>query len=192
MAALIYTGLLSLDGFLNDADGRFDWAEPDAEVHHFVNDLERSVGTYLYGRRLYEVMTYWETAGAGAHEPAVEREYARLWQAADKIVYSTTLTKVDTARTRLEPRFDPTEVRRLVDEADHDLSIGGGGLGTAALAAGLVDEVRMFLAPVVVGGGTPFLPSGARIDLELLDEHRFTGDVVYLRYRVRPTAQHQP
>lgn len=189
MAKLIYSGLMSLDGFLNDADGRFDWAAPDAEVHQFVNDQERSAGTYLYGRGTYEVMSYWETAGTAADDSAAERDYARLWQAADKIVYSSTLTTVHTARTRLERRFDPAEVRRLVDHATHDVSIGGGTLGPAALAAGLVDEVNMFLTPVVVGGGTPFLPGGTRIDLDLLDERRFTSGVVHLRYRVRRTHE---
>ncbi len=184
MAKLIYTGAISLDGYHSDADGGFDWAAPDEEVHQFVNDLTRSIGTYLLGRRMYQVLQYWETALDQPDQVAVEREYAQLWLGTDKIVYSATLDEAATARTRLVRRFDAEEVRRLKAEADADLSVGGPNLAAAALAAGLVDEVQMFLAPAVVGGGTRFLPNGLRLDLELLDEHRFAGGFVYLRYAV--------
>jgi dihydrofolate reductase len=184
VAKLVYSALASLDGYIADADGRFDWAAPDEEVHAFVNDLERPVGTYLYGRRMHEVMRFWETASTGADEPAAFRDYATIWQAADKVVYSTTLDAVDTARTRLERRFDPAAVRQLKAESAQDLSIGGAGLAAQALVAGLVDECHLLLTPIAVGGGTPALPTGVRLDLELLDEHRFTGGVVHLHYRV--------
>ena len=183
MTKLIYTGLISLDGYHSDANGSFDWAAPDEEVHAFVNELERPIGTYLLGRRMYEVMGYWETALDLADHP-VEQEYARVWHGTDKIVYSATLAEPTTARTRLERRFDPDAVRRMKSEAEADLSIGGPTLAAQALAAGLVDEVRLFLAPVVVGGGTRFLPDDVRLDLELLDQRRFAGGFVYLQYAV--------
>ena len=186
MGKLICTAITSLDGYIADEKGEFDWAAPDGEVHAFVNDLERPVGTYLYGRRLYETMVYWETAPAGPDQPPVVADYARLWQAADKIVYSTTLTAVRSARTRVERTFDPDAVRALKDSAARDLSIGGPTLAAHAFRAGLVDEVRLFVTPVVVGGGTPFLPERLRFGLRTLDEHRFGGGVVYLRYRVSP------
>ena len=184
MARLIYSALASLDGYVADEDGRFDWAEPDEEVHRFVNDLERSVGTHLYGRRMYEVMVFWETAG-GADEPAFVRDYAEIWRAADKIVYSRTLETASSAKTRIERDFDPDAVRQLKEAAGRDLTVGGPGLAGQALAAGLVDECQFFVAPVVVGGGTRSLPDGVRQDLELLDERRFGSGVVYLRYRIR-------
>jgi dihydrofolate reductase len=184
VAKLIYSAIASLDGYVADADGRFDWAEPDEEVHRFVNDLERSVGTSLYGRRMYEVMVFWETAG-GADEPAFVRDYAEIWRAADKIVYSKTLKNASSAKTRIERDFDPEAVRQLKATAGRDLTVGGPGLAGQALAAGLVDECQLFVAPVVVGGGTRSLPDGVRLDLELLDERRFGGGVVYLRYRMR-------
>jgi dihydrofolate reductase len=184
MANLIYSAIASLDGFTADSNGHFDWAAPDEEVHAFVNDLERPVGAYLYGRRMYETMAYWETASTGDDQPAVMREYARIWQAADKVVYSSTLDAVSSARTRLEREFDPDAVRRLKETAERDVSVGGPGLAAHALAAGLVDECHLFLNPVVVGGGTPALPAGLRLELELLDERRFGNGVVYLRYRV--------
>jgi dihydrofolate reductase len=183
MAALTYTAMASLDGFISDADGRFDFAHPDAEVHAFVNDLERPVGTYLYGRRLYETMAGWETMPTAGATPEV-RDYAELWRAADKVVYSTTLDAVATARTRLERTFDPGAVRALKDASAHELSVGGAGLAAAALRAGLVDEVRLLLVPAIVGGGTRALPDGVRAGLDLLDEHRFRGGTVYLRYAV--------
>ncbi|MGW5668573.1 dihydrofolate reductase family protein [Micromonospora sp. NPDC003776] len=184
MANLIYSAITSLDGFTADANGEFDWAAPDAEVHAFVNDAERPVGTYLYGRRMYETMVYWETAPTGDDQPAVVRDYARIWQAADKIVYSSTLDAVSSARTRLERKFDPDAVRRLKQTAERDITVGGPGLAAHALAAGLVDECHLFLNPVVVGGGTRALPAGLHSELELLDERRFGNGVVYLRYRI--------
>jgi dihydrofolate reductase len=184
MANLIYSAIASLDGFTADSNGNFDWAAPDEEVHTFVNDQERPVGTYLYGRRMYETMVYWETASTGDDQTAPMREYARIWQAADKVVYSRTLDAVSSARTRLERKFDPDAVRRLKEAAERDVSVGGPGLAAHALAAGLVDECRLFLNPVAVGGGTRALPAGLHLELELLDEHRFGNGVVYLRYRV--------
>jgi dihydrofolate reductase len=184
MANLIYSAIASLDGFTADSNGDFDWAAPDEEVHAFVNDEERPVGTYLYGRRMYETMVYWETASTGDDQPAVVREYARIWQAADKVVYSSTLDAVSSARTRLEREFDPHAVRRLKKAAGRDVTIGGPGLAAYALAAGLVDECHLYLNPVVVGGGTRALPAGLHLELELLDERRFGNGVVYLRYQV--------
>jgi len=184
MGRLVYAAITSLDGYVADADGRFDWSQPDDEVHAFVNDLERSVGTHLYGRRMYEVMRYWETV-ADEGEPPVIQDYAHIWRAADKVVYSTTLSEVSTARTRLERSFDPAGVRRATDASDADVSVGGPGLASAALRAGVVDECHMFVTPVVVGGGTPFLPDGVRVGLDLLDERRFGNGVVHLHYRVR-------
>ncbi len=185
MGKLVYAAIASLDGYTNDASGGFDWAAPDEEVHQFVNDLERSVGTYLYGRRMYDVMRYWQTADSQPDLSSVEQDYTAVWQAADKVVYSRTLAEATTPRTRVEPVFDPEQVRRLVGAADHDVSIGGATLAGEALAAGLVDEVHLFLNPVVVGGGTRALPDGVRLDLELLAEHRFEGGVVHLQHRVR-------
>ncbi|WP_394771046.1 dihydrofolate reductase family protein [Lacisediminihabitans sp.] len=184
MAHLNYTAITSLDGYVADADGTFDWSAPDEEVHRFVNDLERPVGTYLYGRRLYEVMVAWETVDV-AGEPEVMRDYAQLWRAADKVVYSTTLESVSSERTRLEREFDPEAIRRAKEAAESDISVGGPALAAHALRAGLVDEVRLFVSPVVVGGGTSFMPNGVRLQLELLDERRFGNGVVFLRYRVR-------
>jgi dihydrofolate reductase len=185
MGKLVYSALASLDGYVNDAAGDFDWAAPDEEVHRFVNDLERPVGTYLYGRRMYDVMAPWATADGDPGQPPVGQDYTAIWQAADKVVYSRTLDEPTTPRTRLERTFDPAEVRRLVAVADHDVSVGGATLAGAALAAGLVDELHMFLSPVVVGGGTRALPDGVRLDLELLSEHRFGNGVVHLQHRVR-------
>ena len=185
MARLIYSGITSLDGYVVDADGNFDWAAPDEEVHAFVNELERPVGTHLYGRGMYEVMRYWDTALEQADQPAVAQEYARIWQAADKIVYSGTLTAADTARTRLERSFDPERVRDLKAGSAADLSVGGPHLAADALRAGLVDEVWQILAPVLVGGGTAMFPEGLRLSLELRDERRFASGFVYLQYAVR-------
>ena len=183
MARLIYSALASLDGFVADQDGRFDWAEPDEEVHAFVNDLERPLGTHLYGRRMYEVLVVWETLDL-ADQPPVIRDYAELWRDADKIVYSRTLTSVSSERTRLEPEFDADAVRRLKASADRDLGIGGPGLAATALAAGLVDEVHLLLSPHVVGGGKRVFPDGVHLPLELLDERRFGNGTVHLHYRV--------
>ena len=186
MADLVFSALTSLDGYINDEKGEFDWAEPDPVVHAFVNDLVRPVGTHLYGRRMYEVMQYWETADTveGAHP--VEQDFARVWQAADKIVYSRTLDSVSTARTTLQRAFDPDAVRQLKESADAPLAIGGPGLAAVAFRAGLVDEVHLFLAPVIVGGGTRALPDDVRLDLELTDVHRFDGGMVFIRHRIRP------
>jgi dihydrofolate reductase len=179
---LIYSAIASLDGCTADARGEFDWAAPDEQVHAFVNDLERGVGTYLYGRRMYETMVYWETVPLDG-ESAVARDFAGIWRSADKIVYSTTLLAASSARTRIEPRFDPEAVRAL--KRGGDVSVGGPGLATSALRAGLVDEYQLFVTPVVVGGGTPVFPSGIRVRLDLVDQHRFASGVVYLRYRLR-------
>ena len=183
MAKLIYSAITSLDGYVADENDNFDWAAPDEEVHAFVNDLERPIGTYLYGRRMYEVMRYWETASTSADEPAVMRDFAELWQAADKIVYSKTLDTPTTARTRLERDFDPEAVRQLKASADRDLTIGGPQLAAQALEAGLVDEIHLLLNPVLVGAGNPALPHAVRIQLELLDERRFGNGVVHVHYR---------
>lgn len=183
MARLVYAGITSLDGYTVDAEGSFAWAEPDEEVHGFVNDLERRVGTYLYGRRLYETMRVWQTVSDDAG-PEVARDFARVWREADKVVYSRTLGEVSTPRTLLERDFDPAVVRALVDAADRDVSVGGATLAASALRAGIVDELHQFLHPVVVGGGTPYLPEGVRLDLELLDERRFKSGVVHLHHRV--------
>ena len=185
MAPLVYAAITSLDGYTEDASGSFDWAAPDEEVHAFVNDQERSIGTYLYGRRMYETMRAWEHPEAFADESAAAREYAAIWQAADKVVYSRTLQQPSTARTRLEPEFDPDAVRKLKAGADRPISVGGPELAAAALRAGLVDEVALFVTPVVVGGGKPALPRDLRLGLDLAEVHRFTHGAVYLRYRVR-------
>jgi dihydrofolate reductase len=184
VARLVYSAIASLDGYVVDADGSFDWAAPDEEVHAFVNDLERPIGTYLYGRRMYEVMRFWETAPTRA-APDMAADFAELWQAADKVVYSTSLAAVSTARTRLERSFDADAVRKLVAAADRDVTVGGPTLAAAALGAGLVDELHLFLVPTVVGGGTRALPDDVRLDLELVDEHRFASGVVHLHHRPR-------
>jgi dihydrofolate reductase len=186
MAKLIYSALTSLDGYVADEDGNFDWAKPSEEVHVFVNDLERPVGTYLFGRRMYEVMAYWETADTVADQPPVVRDYAKIWQTAEKIVYSRTLAEVSSARTRIEREFDLEAVRQLKATADRDIGVGGPDLAAQAFEAGLIDEIHLFLAPVVVGGGKPSLPDKVRLELELLDERRFANGVVHLHYRTRP------
>jgi len=182
MAKLIYSALTSLDSYVADEDGNFDWAEPDEEVHTLVNDLERQVGTYLYGRRMYEVLVAWETLDL-ADQPPFIRDYAAIWRAADKIVYSTTLREVSSARTRIERAFDPEAVRQMKASAGSDLSVGGPDLAAQAIQAGLVDEYHVFLAPTVVGGGTRALPDDIRVELALLDERRFGNGVVHLHYR---------
>ena len=186
MAKLIYSALTSLDGYVADEDGNFDWAKPSEEVHVFVNDLERPVGTYLFGRRMYEVMAYWETADTVADQPPVVRDYAKIWQTAEKIVYSRTLAEVSSARTRIEREFDLEAVRQLKATADRDIGVGGPDLAAQAFEAGLIDELHLFLAPVVVGGGKPSLPDKVRLELELLDERHFANSVVHLHYRTRP------
>ena len=183
MAKLVYTTIESLDGYIADESGKFDWAEPDAEVHAFVNDLERPIGTYLYGRRLYEVMIYWETALTDADHSPVTQDYARIWLAADKVVYSKTLDAVSTAKTQLERDFDPEAVRQMKDRSQRDLGIGGPHLAAQAIKAGLVDEYHFLVNPIVVGGGTPSLPDQFRATLELQDVRRFGSGVVHLHYR---------
>lgn len=185
VAKLVYGAITSLDGYMADKDGKFDWAEPDEEVHAFVNDLERHTGTYLYGRRMYEVMVFWETAHTVPDQPRVMLDYADIWQAADKIVYSKTLDTISSARTRIERQFDPDAVRQLKSHAERDITVGGPELAAHAIKAGLVDEYHFFLTPVVVGGGNPSLPHDVRLNLELLDERRFASGVVHLHYRTR-------
>jgi dihydrofolate reductase len=184
LARLIYSAIASLDGYVADEQGNFDWAEPDEEVHAFVNELERPVGTYLYGRRMYETMVYWEDPPDLAAQPAVVRDFAAIWRAADKVVYSRSLEEVGSERTRIEREFDPEAVRRMKAGEGRDITVGGPGLAGQALAAGLVDECRLFLAPVLVGGGKAALPDGVRLRLELLEERRFGNGVVYLRHGV--------
>ncbi|MCW2830131.1 MAG: deaminase [Aeromicrobium sp.] len=181
MGRLIYSANTSLDGYIADADGRFDWMQPDQAVHQHVGDLVRGTGTHLYGRRMYEVMVFWETSD----DPEPEmRDFAATWRDADKIVYSTTLAAVGSERTRVERTFDPDAVRSLVREAERDVLIGGAHLAGQALAAGLVDDVHAYLAPVTLGGGTRWLPDGVHVDLELVDVHRFDSGVVHLHHRV--------
>ncbi|MBK5288358.1 MAG: dihydrofolate reductase family protein [Acidimicrobiia bacterium] len=186
MSKLIYSAITSLDGYVADADGNFEWAAPDDEVHRFVNELERPIGTYLYGRRMYDVMAAWESMDIAGDPSSATTEYANIWRNADKIVYSTTLTAVTSARTRLERRFDPAAVAKFKAASKSDLSVGGSHLAGPAIAAGLVDEYHQFVTPVVVGGGTHWLPDDVRLDLELVDTHRFAGGVVHLHYRTKP------
>jgi len=183
VAKLIYSAIASLDGYVADESGNFEWAAPGEDVHRFVNDLERDVGTYLYGRRMYEVMATWETADALPEQTAATADFAKIWQAADKIVYSKTLAAPSTARTRIERKFDREAVRRLKESAGRDLSVGGPNLAAQALEAGLVDELQLFITPLLVGGGTKALPDRLRLELELLEESRFDSGVVYLHYR---------
>jgi dihydrofolate reductase len=185
MAKLIYSTIASLDGYIADENGNFDWAAPDEEVHSFVNDLERPVGTYLFGRRMYETMVFWETVRAAAGQPPVMEDFAQIWQGADKIVYSRTLETVSSARTRIERDFDPEAVRQMKEAAERNLTIAGPELAAQAIKAGLVDEYQLFLTPIVVGGGKQSLPHNVRLELELVDERRFGGGVVYLHYRTR-------
>jgi dihydrofolate reductase len=184
MAKLISSAITSLDGYIADEDGNFDWAEPPEDAHAFINDLTRPVGTYLYGRRMYETMLYWETAHTVADHP-VEQDYAQIWQAAEKVVYSNTLETVSSARTRIERAFDPDAIRQMKASAERDISVGGPDLAAQAFGAGLVDECHLFVAPIVVGGGKPALPKGVRVKLELLDERSFGNGMVYLRYGTR-------
>jgi dihydrofolate reductase len=184
MAMLIYSSIASLDGYIADEDGSFDWAEPDEEVHAFVNDLERPVGTYLMGRRMYEVMVAWENMDLQGR-PAFIRDFAEIWRAADKIVYSRTLRQVSSDRTRIERDFDPGAVAQMKVAAERDLTVGGPELAAHAIEAGLVDECHLFLAPIVVGGGKRFFSDDVRLELELMDERRFASGMVHLRYRTK-------
>ena len=185
MGKLIYSAIASLDGYVEDRRGGFEWAAPDEEVHAFVNDLERSAGTYLYGRRMYETMVYWETVDTDGDEAGIARDYAEIWRAAEKVVFSRTLETASSARTRIERHFDPAAIRELKESSARDLTIGGAALAGEAMAAGLVDQCELFLCPVVVGGGKRALPDDVRVELDLMDERRFGSGVVHLRYRVR-------
>ena len=185
MARLIYSAITSLDGYTEDREGKFDWAAPDEEVHHFINDLERQAGTYLLGRRMYETMQVWETDPAFAADSPVTLDYAEIWQAANKIVYSRTLQAVSTRKTRLERTFDAQAIRQLKAAVAQDITIGGPGLAAHAFRLGLVDECQLFLIPILVGGGKQALPEDLRLELELLEERRFGSGVVFLRYRTR-------
>lgn len=188
MGKLIYLMLMSLDGQIEDPTGQFDWAEPDAEVHTFVNDLTRTVGTHLYGRRMYEVMSAWETLGTSPDEPDYIADFGRTWREADKVVYSSSLEAVSTPRTRLERRFEPGAVRAMKSSSERDLSIGGPDLAAQAFEAGLIDEVHFFVAPISVGGGKPALPKGIRVELELEAARPFGNGMTHLRYGVRSAS----
>lgn len=190
MAKLLYFGIGSLDGYVADADGRFDWAQPDHEVHAAANEVARPIGTYLYGRRMYDVMTFWASPEAESDPEPIMQDYTRIWRAAQKVVFSTTLSEASTELTTLEREFDPGAIAELKRTATADISVGGADLAAQAIAAGLVDEYIYFAFPVSVGGGTPFLPHGVRLDLELVDVHRFSGGVVSMRYRSLHTARH--
>lgn len=183
MAKLIYSAIASLDGYIADENGNFDWAAPDEEVHAFVNDLERPIGTNLYGRRMYDVMVAWETMDTGTDQPPVIRDYAQIWRAADKIVYSRTLEKAASAQTRIVRDFDPEAIRQMKANAERVISIGGPEIAAQALEAGLVDEIHLFLTPIIIGGGTRALSDHVRVKLALLDERRFSSGVVHLHYR---------
>ena len=185
MARLIYLAIASLDGYVEDDQGKFDWAAPDDEVHAFVNDLARPIGTYLYGRRMYETMVFWETVSTSADQPAVTRDFAEIWRAAEKIVYSRTLQRLSSAQTRIEHDFDPATITRLKESSDRDITVGGAELAGKAIAAGLVDECHLFLNPIIVGGGKRAMPDDVRAQLELLGERRFRSGVVHLHYGVR-------
>jgi dihydrofolate reductase len=185
-AKLIYVATRSLDGYIADKEGKLAWSMPDPEGHRFINDLLRPVGTYLYGRRMYETMQVWETQLGTETDPAWARDFAKMWRAADKIVYSKTVKQVSTARTRIEQTFDADRIRELKSRAEHDLGMGGHELAAHAFKAGLVDEINVFMAPVIIGGGTPSLPDGLQLDLELVDERRFKeSGIVHLQYRRR-------
>jgi dihydrofolate reductase len=185
VAKLIYTAIASLDGYIEDAEGKFDWAAPSDEVHAFANDLERPIGTHLYGRRMYETMAFWEHPPDLSEQPPFVQDFAEIWQAAEKIVYSRTLATVTSAKTRIERAFDPEAIRRMKAAAGRDLTVGGADLATQAIAAGLVDEYHLFLVPVLVGGGKRSLPDNVRVNLELLAERRFRSGTLYLHYRTR-------
>jgi dihydrofolate reductase len=180
---LIYSAIQSLDGYIADEQGDFEWASPGEEVHALVNELTRPLGTHLYGRRMYEVLSVWERPDELPGMTEAMRDFADIWKAADKVVYSRTLDAVSTERTRLEREFDPEAVRALKESSERDLAIGGHHLAASAFRAGLVDELQLFIAPAIVGGGTPSLPAGVRLDLELIEERRFDGGMAYLRYR---------
>ena len=183
MGHLIYSAISSLDGYIEDREGKFDWAAPDEEVHKFINNLERTAGTYLYGRRMYETMMVWETDPNLAADSPLMRDFAEIWQAADKIVYSRTLTSASTRKTQIEPNFDPEAIRQLKEAVGQDILIGGPELAAHAFRSGLIDECHLFLTPIMVGGGKPSLPDNVRLELELLSERRFGNGTVYLHYQ---------
>lgn len=185
MARLIYTSNLSLDGYTEDMDGNFDFTDPNDDVFIFISNLIRATGTHLYGRRMYETMMVWETDPNLAAESPLRRNFAEIWQAADKIVYSRTLEAVSTRKTQIEGNFDPTAIRQLKETAEQDIHIGGPELAAHAFRSGLIDECHLFIAPVILGGGKPCLPANVRLELELLEERRFANGVVFLRYRTR-------
>ena len=185
MARLIYSAISSLDGYIEDRNGNFDWAMPDEEVHRFINNLERTAQTYLYGRRMYETMMVWETDPTLALDSPLTQDFAQIWQAADKIVYSRTLAAAATRNTQIERNFDPEAIKQLKKTVGHDISIGGSGLAAHAFQSGLIDECHLFLTPIIVGGGKPSLPDNVRLELELLSERRFRNGTVYLRYQAR-------
>lgn len=186
MARLIYSAITSLDGYVEDSEGQFEWAAPDDEVLGFINDLELPIGTYLYGRRMYETMVYWESVPGDRSVPAPVRDFTRIWQAAEKVVYSRSLTSALSSKTRIEPSFDAEAIRRLKASSQRDLSVGGADLAGQAIGAGLVDELQVFIVPVVMGGGKPWLPRSLRLNLELLESRRFGGGVIFLRYCPEP------
>ncbi len=183
MSKLIYSAIQSLDGYVADANGEFEWGEPDEEVHAYINDLVRPVGTYLYGRRLYEVMVAWETLDL-TDQPEHMKDFAQIWRGAEKIVYSTTLDRISSARTRIERNFDPSAAQEIKVSAERDLTVGGPDLAAHAFSAGLVDECKLFVAPIAVGGGKQSLPDNVRVKLQLIDERRFGNGMVYLHYRL--------
>ena len=188
MAKLIYVAIMSLDGYIADENGNFDWAEPDTEVHAFINEVVRPVGTYLYGRRMYETMAVWQTVDTGYDQRPVSRDYADIWRSADKIVYSRTLDRISTPRTRLERAFEPDAVRLMKRSAERDMAVGGADLAAQAIGAGLVDAYQLFLTPIIIGSGNQALPEGFRQTLELVDERRFSGGMINLHYEAVVTS----
>jgi dihydrofolate reductase len=188
LTKLIYSAIMSLDGYIEDEHGNFDWSAPDEEVHAFINERQRAIGTYLMGRRMYDVMQVWDSLHEQPDSNAVMLDFAAQWRDADKVVYSTTLAEASTARTRIEREFDPDAIRQMKVAASKDLSIAGPELAGHALKAGLVDELQLYLNPIVVGGGKYFLPRDHALDLDLLEERRFGDGVVYLRYRIAAPA----
>ncbi len=185
---MIYSAIASIDGFIEDASGTFDWAEPDEEVFRFLNDLQRPIGTYLFGRRMYDTMKYWETAPGDESVPAFHRDFTEIWHQGEKIVFSRTLDAPSTARTKIVRDFDADEISRLKTAAARDLAVGGAQLAGQAIKAGLVDELQLFVVPVIVGGGKAWLPSEVRLDLDLVDSRSFASGFVFLRYRCAPRA----
>lgn len=189
MGRLIYFTIASLDGFIEDDEGRFDWGAPDEEVGAFANEFERSIGTQLYGRRMYEIMLFWETVHVDDTDPVSIREFAEMWKASEKIVFSRTLKSASSGNTRIEREFDPEVVANLKRSSERDLSVAGAELAGQAIKAGLVDELQLLVVPKIVGGGKPWLPKSLRVDLELLDTRRFASGFIFLRYRPKATIR---